>query len=163
MELDHDTRNLMRDINNLIGDEPGWREVTDEIQLPDWYSRALSAVALLARTTPTLAIGHYGEGRGMVSLFTDRTLVTIKVEQAEGGEPVVTTTARTRTALASIDLDVATPSLHSGFPSDWPGKVAARLAYRDGLVVDFQRPSPHERHTRFLTQLPGLLEDLHHD
>jgi len=163
MEFNDDTKDLVTALHGRIRDEPGWAAVTDEpITLPDWYGRGLTQMALLCRQEPDLVVGRYASGVGVLHAFTDRRVVTLTVEKGDDPDVVsMTTTARSRADLIAVDLDAETPAFHGGFASDWPGVVEARLTYRDGTVVEFRRSGVYStRSERFLTALPGILDDL---
>ncbi len=151
-------------LHGRISREPGWAfDPWDE--RPDWYRRALSAVALLSEgEEPVYISGKYDEDNraGMLHLFYTRSVITIEARRDLSDLENATVTERPRAGLGSLKLHVSEPPSDDLFRRDFlPGKVFVWIHYPDGPVI--QLPVSATNDSRMSDELVELLPSLRAD
>jgi hypothetical protein len=132
-----------------------------------WYNLALSDLLLLAdddevQFADTAVSGDLKQAYSVrIAVFTEHLIITVKAE-VNGDEEHHTTSARSRGDLRSMEVSAEIGALGDTWPSDWPGKVRARLDYGDGEPLDLpgNKDADREQHERLVALLPSLRANL---
>lgn len=161
----HDT---FQPLNNaILGQSQELAQLFSE-RWADWYSHALSDIALLTygsevRFADTALTGDDPDLAYSVriAVFTDQLVIMVTAQFDSDGERH-TTRAISRAGLKSLEVAAGTGALGNTLSADWPGKVRAKLDYGDAeplMLPGGKRPGP-EQYARLAALLPSLIADL---
>jgi hypothetical protein len=149
-------------LHGLISRDP-WDFDPGE-DLPDWYRRALSAVALLSEgEEPAYVSGQYRAGTVKLHLFFADSVVTIDAGPGDDDIAKATVIQRPRAGLLSLKIRVSQPPSADLFRRDlWPGKVFVVAHYGEGPALELPVSATNDpRMSDELRQfLPSLQADL---